>query len=98
MESLLISIIGSIISGTSIESVIAGLTTEQELMLGAGALELLAPKIASAFGLPKLAPETLILAVAKGLSDEFASQAMRDFLSNNAAEAERLQPGISSQS
>lgn len=98
MQAVVIAIIAALINGASIEAVLAGLTTAQELTLGEGVLEMVAPEIASAFGLPKLSPETLMLAVAKGLSDELTSKAMRDFLSANGQAAIEDQPGAGSES
>ncbi|MGB6536644.1 MAG: hypothetical protein WBF58_11860 [Xanthobacteraceae bacterium] len=94
MTDVLIEILAAVIGGMPIGTVLAGLTDVQWVTLAAGVAEEVAPSIAEKLGLAHPSLEVLVAAVGKGVSDELAAKAARDWFAANAAAAMREQPGM----
>lgn len=96
MPAILISILASVLGGSSIGAVLGALSIDSWLTLAVGIISL-EPDIASLFGLQHPALGTLVKEIGAGVAPVIASQTAKDWFSANADKAIELQPGIGNQ-
>lgn len=96
MPAILISVLAAVINGATPAAAIGALTTSQWLTLGESAAEAIAPELASRLGL-KVSGNSIggiVDSVFKLAADELGKAQVRSWLSANADEAMKLQPGM----
>lgn len=97
MPTILISLIAALADGSSIGTVLAGLTTVQWVTLAVGVAEELEPEAKALLASKHPSLSAMVEQLAEGVGTELAAKAAQDWFVANGEAAIARQPGIAGQ-